>query len=839
MGFLNKTAAAVRHVILGLMVALLPVVATAAVDTKPSFWASEGPTPPLFEESELERKCREAAQTYTNLVFDYVDMRGARPQRIADCYGHNVNPETGYVGQPFYYHVYYREFCPSGYGTGWQPVPDRCARVVRECPYPEVANPQSQVCEDPPCPPGSAPNPLGTACIPLADPRPRNSPPPACPRDLAAGNPIYPLRGVKREEADVGLRIGRIPFKLVYDTTLRLQVNSTSPGSLEPGVLGTGGWYSSLHRKLFVQGRGEVVQVDRGDGYRVAFRAEGSGFVPSNGHRDQLTSLSGGYRYYDAAAQTEEIYDAEGKVLSIYWASGQSVTFRYATSNAEVPMGFLAEVQDDVGRSLRFAYVNGRIDQVTDVAGLSYRFSYDQHGMLSVITLPDTRTREFLYMDSRHFWALTNVQNEYRNTNSFFGYDDAGRVVSTERPGGTSRYSVNYASPPALISNQSYDSAHDVMVRTHDWTAPSGTVLTDPLGRLRSVGAVTIQGQNILADQSQPAGAGCAASTRSQGYDGVGNIQRTDDFNGHRTCYAHDASRQLETARVEGLSTSADCAPILSSSSLPTGSRMVSTQWHPDWHLPVKLAEPGKITTKVYNGQPDPFAGGAIASCAPSAAPLPDGKPLALLCKEVEQATTDADGRSGFSATLQASVPARTTTWTYNQRGQVLTENGPRTDVNDTTTYTYYTDATVDHMPGDLATATNALGRTTQYTKYNRYGQVLESVDANGVLTVHTYDLRQRLLSTSVGGQVTGYEYDAMGRLTRVTLPDGSWTGYSYDAASRQTAVFDNRGNRTDYVLDALGNRVSETTRTAAGVQRQLSRSIDALGRVQQTTGRE
>ena len=37
---------------------------------------------------------------------------------------------------------------------------------------------------------------------------------------------------------------------------------------------------------------------------------------------------------------------------------------------------------------------------------------------------------------------------------------------------------------------------------------------------------------------------------------------------------------------------------------------------------------------------------------------------------------------------------SRTWTYTYNSFGQVLTEDGPRTDVSDVTTYTYYTCAT-------------------------------------------------------------------------------------------------------------------------------------------------
>jgi YD repeat-containing protein len=281
---------------------------------------------------------------------------------------------------------------------------------------------------------------------------------------------------------------------------------------------------------------------------------------------------------------------------------------------------------------------------------------------------------------------------------------------------------------------------------------------------------------------------------------------------------------------------------------LPASSRKVSTQWHPDWVLPSKQAEPGKITTSIYNGQPDPFNGGAVASCAPSTALLPDGKPIAVLCKQVEQATTDTDGHLGFSAGLQSGVANRTSSWTYNQYGQVLTEDGPRTDVNDITTYTYYGDtsftgegaAAQGHFIGDLQSVTNATGKVTSYGKYNKHGQLLESSDANGVLTVNTYDLRQRLLSSSVGGQTTSYSYDAAGQLKKVTLPDSSWVGYDYDDAHRQVAVYDNKGNRTEYQLDNAGNRTGETTKDPSGnLKRQLSRSIDALGRVQQATGRE
>jgi YD repeat-containing protein len=281
---------------------------------------------------------------------------------------------------------------------------------------------------------------------------------------------------------------------------------------------------------------------------------------------------------------------------------------------------------------------------------------------------------------------------------------------------------------------------------------------------------------------------------------------------------------------------------------LPINTRKTSTQWHPDWRLEAKVAEPGRITTSIYNGQPDPFNANAVASCAPATALLPDGKPIAVLCKRVEQATTDVDGSKGFAAALQSGVPNRVSTWTYNQFGQVLTENGPRTDVNDTTTYAYYSDTAftgvdpnaIGHTLGDLQSVTNAAGKITQYPLYNKHGQVMRSIDPNNVITDHTYDLRQRLTSTSVGGQTTSYAYWPTGLLKRVTQPDASYVEYSYDDAHRLTAINDNLSNRIEYVLDNAGNRKEEKVKDPGGaLSRQLTRTLDALGRTQQTTGRE
>lgn len=207
-----------------------------------------------------------------------------------------------------------------------------------------------------------------------------------------------------------------------------------------------------------------------------------------------------------------------------------------------------------------------------------------------------------------------------------------------------------------------------------------------------------------------------------------------------------------------------------------------------------------------------------------------------MLCKRVDQATTDADGSRDFGATLQSGVGQRQWTWTYNGHGQMLTARSPG---GDTTTYAYYADTNADHTAGDLQLRTDAAGNVVTYVRYDRHGQPLRAVDSNGVTTDYTYDLRQRLTVVSVSGQTTAFEYWPTGLLRRVTQPDGQVVDYSYDDAHRLVAVSDSAGNRIEYTLDNAGNRLGEQAKDPAGVlARQLARTADALSRIQQSNGR-
>jgi RHS repeat-associated protein len=200
-------------------------------------------------------------------------------------------------------------------------------------------------------------------------------------------------------------------------------------------------------------------------------------------------------------------------------------------------------------------------------------------------------------------------------------------------------------------------------------------------------------------------------------------------------------------------------------------ARTIATTWHASLNLPVTVTEPTRTSTNTYDSSGN------------------------LLTRTVADTTVTPNVQ-------------RTWTYTYNSLGQVLTADGPRTDVSDTTTYTYY-NCTTGAECGLVHTITDALDHTTTFNTYNAHGQPLTITDANGVVTTLTYDARQRLLSTTVGIETTAYSYWPTGLLKKVTRPDGSYLLYTYDDAHRLIRIEDGDGNREQYVLDGMGNRTS------------------------------
>jgi YD repeat-containing protein len=491
---------------------------------------------------------------------------------------------------------------------------------------------------------------------------------------------------------------------------------------------------------------------------------------------------------------TVENYNINGRLLNISSRDGRIQTLSYDANEN------LISVNDDTGRDLTFTYDgSNRITTIIDPAGGLYRYAYDSVGNLMSVTYPDNKIRTYHYNEQAYTSntdlpnALTGVTDENGVRYATYTYDTHGRAVITEQAGGADKYTLTYG------------------------TDGNNSIITDPIGSNYTRKHQAILGVAKSVSQSQPAGAGCNAASSATTYDVNGNVASRTDFNGNKTCFAFDLNRNLEIARVEGLAAGGVCpSDLINYTPAKTAERKTLTSWYADFRLPILVTEAQRETSIKY----DTYGNVTLLSIRDTAS------------NETRTWKT--------SYMYHPTVPGFIT-----QR----IEDGPRTDVSDTTTIDYYApdaNCTDGHKGcrGQIASITNALGHVTYITRYNAHGQPEVIIDPNELNTTLFYNARQRLISRTVGTEITDYQYDGVGQVTRITFPDNSFLAYTYDDAHRLIEIADKLNNRIRYTLDAAGNRTKEEifdpTSTLMQTQSQefdsLSRLWKSLGAQSQTT---
>lgn len=125
----------------------------------------------------------------------------------------------------------------------------------------------------------------------------------------------------------------------------------------------------------------------------------------------------------------------------------------------------------------------------------------------------------------------------------------------------------------------------------------------------------------------------------------------------------------------------------------------------------------------------------------------------------------------------------------------------------------------------------DAHNQPTQFA-YDANGNQTEIEDALGIQTGQTHDPLNRLKQTlqDVGGieAETGFEYDALDRLTKVTDPKGLDTDYHYDGLGNLVQLTSPDTGIATYAYDAAGNRLTQTD--ARGIT--ATYTYDALNRL-------
>jgi RHS repeat-associated protein len=423
---------------------------------------------------------------------------------------------------------------------------------------------------------------------------------------------------------------------------------------------------------------------------------------------------------------------------------------------------------------------------VSDAFGHALQFSYTTDPSagtrLGSITDPSGQTVQYGYGGYGNGANLTLVTYQDGSTRQY-AY---GTYTYSSLTGITDEANVQYVT-------FSYNSFGDHVLSTqlaggvgsYSFSYDSGSVaVKDPLGTTRTYNQQLKWGVYRTAGLTTPC-PGCNEDA-ARVFDDNGNITQRTDFNGHQTVYTYDITTNQEISRTEAYGTA--------------NARTISTQWNPSYSVPTQITEPNRTTSFSY----------------------------------------DENGNLLTSTVTDTSVTpnvSRTWAYTYDTYGRKLTADGPRTDVSDVTTYTYYT-CTTGFECGQLHTVTDAAGNVTTYNGYDAHGQPLSITDPNGVLTALVYDARMRLISRTTAGETTAFAYYPTGLLQAVTLPDGSSVRYSYDGAHRLTQIADGAGNSMQYALDAMGNRIGESAYDPNNVlSHAVSRVYNTLSELSQTVG--
>ncbi len=564
------------------------------------------------------------------------------------------------------------------------------------------------------------------------------------------------------------------------------------------------GWMHSYQARIEVVSSGGVaLRVFRPNGAIQKFTYNGAAWVGDADVPERLdAAMSGGALVsatYTHADDTVETYDSSGRLIEIRRRDGFKQTLSYvigSTSYANVQ-----RVTDPEGRSLVFGYTGGFLSSVTDPAGNVITYAYANEDLTSV-TYSDgmgaTAIRQYHYNEPGQTGGvsmahvLTGITDESNQRYASWGYDASRRGVLSVHG--------SYSSGAIDRTDISYNS---------DGTS----TVTDSLGQVRRYGFDVKHRVARLASLDVRC-ASCGNTTNARSYDANGMLDISTDFAGVTTDQDFNA-RLLETQRIEAANDTLG------------RKRTIQTDWDPALRIPIER--------RLYN---------ASNILVAKTGWFHNSRGQVLT-------TTTTDPFSGGTrvATNTYCEQSDVTAGTCPLVGLLLSSNGPRTDVADTTAYIYYAsdDATCatapltcPHRKGDLWREVNAMGHVIETMAYDGAGRPIMVKDSNGVITMLTYHARGWLTSRTVKGATvaedrsTLIDYWPTGLVKRVTQANGSYTQYTYDAAHRLTDIMDGAGNTIHYTLDNAGNRTAEQARDPGNVlKRSLSRIYDQLGQLQ------
>jgi YD repeat-containing protein len=389
----------------------------------------------------------------------------------------------------------------------------------------------------------------------------------SCP---SCGNPINPATGNKFQTETDYIRTGTFP--------LRFNRYYNSNDAVRYARLGQ--HWRSNYSKSIIAYNDTVVEAFREDGKVFIFKKDAGAWTSNSHVTSQLVELLDtqnirtGWQYTTPDNMIES-YDVSGKLHSITNLAGQTQVLDYELTVAEGGddnSETLDRVTDPYGRTLSFSYDDTmRLESMTDPDNRVYSYQYSTDRNLMSVTYPDDTpgdsndnpTRSYHYEDTNFIHALTGITNENGERFVSWGYDTEGRAIYSEHANGAERVDLVY-------------------------NADGSTSTTDSNGQVQTYHFEVQQGAFRVNQIDGDICVTCGSQSKSTTYDANGFVASRTDFNNNVTTYINDA-RGLELSRTEAVGTPEE--------------RTITTEWHADFRLPIKITEPGKIVTFTYDSE--------------------------------------------------------------------------------------------------------------------------------------------------------------------------------------------------------------------------------------------
>ncbi|MEA2560636.1 MAG: hypothetical protein QOH06_2140 [Acidobacteriota bacterium] len=504
--------------------------------------------------------------------------------------------------------------------------------------------------------------------------------------------------------------------------------------------------------------------------------------------------------YFDTATSGWQLHSLDGR-KDFFLSDGRWSKTTFASDPANPILGTynasnqLVSVSFPDGRSDTFTYSGGKLASITEnpVAGSgtsprSWNFTWGTGDLLTDATRPDGTAWKFFYDDTRPGY-LTRVDllsgPQGRVMAAFAYYAGTNNVSQSWRgdplftgPAAVDKVTYTYTNP--TLPTQS------VVARTV--SASFNQVTTYILGRDTASGK-----PRVTSIQGSCPTCGLTPST-SFAYTGTNPLLPSSmtDAKDTRTAYTYDGNGRLLT-RTENAMTP------------PTPLTRTTTYTY-------DATFPGLVTRVEV-----PSTSGGINKRRTDSAYDPTTGILT---------SRTIDGYEGGAA-----LPAgfKTTGYTNNASGEVLTIDPPGYGTADVTTFTYNLTGRNGHVPD---TRTDPLVGTTTYG-YDGFNRRTSTTDPNDIETVTSYDDLNRVTGVRQKGAVvandlvTTHIYNVFGDLFCTKLPRGNGMQYLYDGAGRlqeirrgtvvatpdSTTCLDSSQprERTIYQLDGLGHRSEES----------------------------